>query len=369
MNKRKRVVSKSEYIIKRVLIVIGCIMAVGIILGVTAKIVTIVGRNKLTRNANTQGPTMGDDIDSALREDPIYASAWQEGWVALDGKVYEYNQDIRTFLVLGIDNAHGSKGSEYEELINGGQSDGIFLVILNPLDESIKILAVDRNTEVGIRMIKMGPDGDDAIDYGPIAIQHAYGGGGEYSCELTRDAVSKLLYNMPIHGYMSIKYTSIPAINDAVGGVTLTLPDNMDVSAVNKSWTPGATITLKGNDAYDFVHYRDVNEFESARKRLARQKLYLKTFIKQMKDKTREDITLPITVYNSIKKDVVSDITVDEIGYIASEYSGYNFNGDDIYTMEGETVLQDGDEFEHFYPDEEALRRLIIELFYKEVKE
>ena len=364
---RKKVVSRGEYIIKRVLIVIGCVLAVGVILGVTAKIVTIIGKNKLAGNANTEGPTMTEDADSELMSDPIYASNWQEGWVSLDGKIYEYNKDIRTFMVLGIDNAHGTKGTEYEELINGGQSDAIFLVILNPLDESIKILAVNRDTDVPVKMVGMLEGGGDAIDYAPIAIQHSYGGGGEYSCELTRDAVSKLLYNMPIHGYMSVKYTAVPSINDAVGGVTLTLPADMDVSAVNKSWKPGATVTLKGRDAYDFIHYRSTDEFESQRKRLERQKLYLKTFIKQMKDQTKQDIKLPVTLYNSIKGDIVSDITVDEIGYMASEYSGYSFNGDDIYTMEGETQVQD-DGYEHFYPYEDMLRELVIRLFYKEVE-
>ncbi|MBR5359903.1 MAG: hypothetical protein IK123_03340, partial [Lachnospiraceae bacterium] len=130
------------------------------------------------------------------------------------------------------------------------------------------------------------------------------------------------------------------------------------------------TITLKGQDAYDFVHYRNIEEFESQRRRLDRQKLYLKTFINKVKDKTKSDLTFPVTVYNNIKNDTVTDLTVDSISYMASEYYDYSFDGNDIYTMEGHTEIGEehyGEAFELFIPDETALRELVINLFYKEV--
>ena len=36
-----------------------------------------------------------------------------------------------------------------------------------------------------------------------------------------------------------------------------------------------------------------------------------------------------------------------------------------LLTLEGEAVM--GEEYEEFYPDEEALYRLILEVFYEEV--
>jgi LCP family protein required for cell wall assembly len=361
----RRIETRNEFIIKRVLIILGCILAVGVILVAAVKIVTIVGKNRLTKNANTEGPTLEEDINSLAKSDPLYSSDWQEGWVSLNGKVYEYNEDIRTFLILGIDNAHKSGEEDQGELTAGGQSDGIFLLIMNPVDETIKVLAVNRDTKVDVLMVGIGEDGKDVWAPANIAVQHGFGGGGAYSCELTRDAVSRLFYDIPIHGYAAINYKAIPPINDAVGGVELTLPADMDATEINKAWKPGATITLKGQDAYDFVHYRNTEEFESQRKRLNRQKLYLKTFINKVKDKTREDLTFPVTVYNNIKDETVTDLTVDSISYMASEYYDYSFDGNDIYTMEGHTEM--GDAFEMFIPDETALRELVINLFYKEV--
>ncbi|MCR5000719.1 MAG: LCP family protein [Lachnospiraceae bacterium] len=365
----RRGITRSEYILKRILIILGCILAVIVILAASVKIMTILGRSRLDKNANTTGPEIAEEEDSQMRKDPAYSTDWQEGWVSLDGRVYEYNDEIRTFLIMGIDDAHGqSDDKEVLEKTSGGQADGLFLVIINPVDESIKIMAVNRNTEVPITLANMGQDDSDAGIYdGPIAVQHAFGGGAEYSCELTRDAVSKLLFNMPIHAYMSVSYEAIPKINDAVGGVTLTIPEGMDdLLKVNSKWTAGSTITLKGQDAVDFVRKRDTEEFESARKRLSRQKLYLTRLIKQMKEETKKDITLPVSMYSKLKEYIVTDLTVDEMSYLVSDYAGYSFDGEDIYTMEGETVLKD-DGFEHFYPDEEALRAMVIQLFYKEV--
>ena len=363
----RRVVTRSEYILKRLLIIIGCLLAVGVILAGTVKIVTIVGRNRLAGNANTEGPTLTDDSESGLKTDPVYASDWQEDWISFEGKAYKYNDQIRTFLIMGIDDAHKTGEVDYGDLTAGGQADGLFLVIFNPVDETIKILAVNRDTEVDIVMVGLGENGGDKWIRSEISVQHAFGGGGEYSCELTRDAVSKLLYDMPIHGYAAVNYQAIPMINDSVGGVTLTIPDDMtDAVGVNKAWKPGTSVDLKGKDAYDFVHYRDVNVFESQRMRLARQKLYLKTFVKKMKAETKENITLPVTIFNNAKEYITSDLTVDEIGYMASEYLGYTFDEDDIYTMEGETKT-DEEDYEYFYPDEQALRELIIKLFYTEV--
>ena len=364
----RRGVTRGEYILRRILIILGCILAVIVILAATVKIMTILGRNRLNKNANTAGPSITEEEDSVMKTESVYASDWQEGWVSLDGRVYEYNDQIRTFLVMGIDDAHNqATDKEVIEKTSGGQADGLFLVIMDPVDETIKVLAVNRNTEVPITMASMGQHESDVIYDGPIAIQHAFGGGGEYSCELTRDAVSKLLFDMPIHAYMSVSYEAIPKINDAMGGVTLTIPEGMDdLLKINKNWTAGTTVTLKGSDSVAFVRQRDTEEFESARKRLARQKLYLSEFVKQMKKETKEDITFPISMYNKMKDYIVTDITVDEMSFLAAEYSGYSFDGEDIYTMEGETVLKD-EGFEHFYPDEEALRALVIRLFYKEV--
>ena len=60
-----------------------------------------------------------------------------------------------------------------------------------------------------------------------------------------------------------------------------------------------------------------------------------------------------------------TDMDINSFTYLASEASGYTFSMDNIYSLQGETVM--GTDYEEFYADEEALEDLIIQLFYEPV--
>lgn len=292
---------------------------------------------------------------------PETETVWEEGWVRHQGRVYEYNEDILTFLVMGIDKM--GEVAESKDKVSGGQSDALFLVIANPDDRSIKILAVNRDTMTDVVMYNAGEGGTSPVVTAQITVQHGFGDGKELSCELTRDAVSKLLFDLPINGYVAVNMAAIPELNDTLGGVDVTSLE--DLSKMIKGAKEGAELHLEGMDAFWYVKYRDTSVFESARGRLARQKQYLTAFIKQTIAATKQDITLPISLYGKLKKYMVTDVTTDEVAYLASELINYSFDQDAIYTIEGTTV--EGENFEEFYPDREALRDLMIRLFYQEV--
>ncbi|MFQ8841964.1 MAG: LCP family protein [Clostridium fessum] len=65
-------------------------------------------------------------------------------------------------------------------------------------------------------------DRDTAADAGVCV-----GDGREESCELTAEALSKLLFGLKIDGYFAVNMDSIPYFNDAVGGVPVTVDDEM----------------------------------------------------------------------------------------------------------------------------------------------
>ncbi|MDE5894088.1 MAG: LCP family protein, partial [Acetatifactor sp.] len=292
---------------------------------------------------------------------PQVDSTWKEGWVRYQDKIYEYNEDILTFLVMGIDKME--EVSESKDEVSGGQSDALFLVIANPDDQSIKILAVNRDTMTDIVAYDTGMEGSSPIVNAQIAAQHGFGDGKELSCELTRDAVSKLFFDLPIHGYVSVNMAAIPELNDALGGVDVTSLE--DLSKTIKGAKEGAELHLEGMDAFWYVKYRDTKVFESARGRLARQKQYLTAFMNKAIAATKKDITLPINLYGKLKQYMVTDVTTDELAYLASELVNYSFDQDAIYTMEGTTSEWNG--HEQFHPDYDALRDLMIRLFYREV--
>ncbi len=347
------------------------LLVVVVVVVVIVSIVTIVraigGRNLRDRSQVDRPNLVMEETEAqmneteAVQEETETAVVWQEGWVRYHGKIYEYNEDIITFLVMGID----VKGTvkESTSATGGGQNDANFLVIVNPDTERISILAINRDTMTEIQMYGMGENGETLKGYAQLATQHGFGDGKELSCELTRDTVSALFYDLPIHGYVAINMGAISKINDAIGGVEVTILE--DLTVFKKAWTEGTTVTLKGEDAFKYVHDRDTKVFESNRGRLARQKQYLTAFISKLKSEMKEDITIPITLYHELSKYMVTDITADEVVYLTGELLNYSVDGDAIYTLEGTTQM--GEKYEEFYPDKEALKDLMITLFYQEV--
>lgn len=294
----------------------------------------------------------------ALSEEDAYT--WQEGWVKYHDTVYEYNEDIMTFLVMGIDK--DSDAVKVAEGTDGGQADALFLVVMNPQDKSIKIIGINRNTMTDIDLY------DEEGSYvtttkAQIAVQHGFGDGMEESCEYQRKAVANLFYNLPIHGYAAVNMSAISTINDAVGGIKVTVLE--DMTAIDADLVKDAQVHLIGDEAFWYVKYRDTETFGSADMRLKRQEQYLDGFISAAKRAVKKDVSVVLDLYQAIAKQMVTDISLDEALYLASVVSDYRFDADCFYTLEGETVM--GEQFEEFYPDEDALYELIINTFYKEI--
>ena len=284
---------------------------------------------------------------------------WQEGDVRYQGVHYRYNPDILTFLFLGID-----KKTEVRAVkngIDGGQADTLFLLVLNPHTEKISVIGIPRDTMTEIDIY--GKDGRfERTEVLQICLQHGYGDGAASSCERTVKAVSNLFYGLPIGGYCAVNMGAIGSINDAVGGVEVTALEDIPKSKIKK----GDTVLLKGNQAYEYLHNRDVKTAASAEARLERQKQYVIAYAKKATEMMKKDITLPLTLYQSLTKYMVTDLSVDEISYLATNLSAYTFDGGDMSSLEGEVKLGN-DRFEEFYADEQALYELILKVFYEEV--
>lgn len=346
---------------KKLLATIICELAVLIaILGVAFQIIRTVGKNSLLSHAESVRPEL-----SLVKAQEVLTQEeeqkWQEGWVKYEGKIYAYNEDIMTFLFMGIDKRNDVK--EVAEGTNGGQADALFLAVMDPHTKTIKVIGINRNTMTDI---------DIYNEYGAyvttqkaqIAVQHGFGNGMEESCEYQRKAVAKLFYNLPIHGYAAINMSAIPTINDSVGGVDITVLE--DLTKKDPMLVEGNEVHLEGESAYIYLRERDVTEFASADRRLARQKQYLNAFINKAKEAAKKDISVALDLYKSITPQMVTDVSLDEVTYLAPILSDYQFDSDSFYMIEGETVM--GEQFEEFYADEDALYELILNVFYEEVK-
>ncbi len=319
-----------------------------------------VGKNHLYHKVTAQQPVLesaaGEEILTKEEEEK-----WQEGWVKYEGEVYTYNEEILTFLIMGID-----KQSDVEEVAegtDGGQADALFLVVLNPKDKSIKVVGVNRNTMTDIEIY------DDHGEYvstvkSQLAIQHGFGNGMEESCEYQKKAVANLFYQLPIHGYAAVNMSAVATINDAVGGVDVMVP--ADMAGFTEDFVEGSEVHLTGENAFWYVKYRDTDVFGSADMRLERQKLYLNNFIEAARQAVNKNISVVVDLYQAVRKQMVTDISLDEVVYLAPVLTDYEFTGDNFYMLQGETVM--GEQYEEFYPDEDAMFQMILDIFYEKVQ-
>lgn len=326
-------------------------------------IVGAIGKANLRSNVIAAPKLENAPVVIELQPTEEESAGWKEGWVKYNGQIYAYNEDILTFLVMGIDKNRDVK--EVEEGTNGGQADALFLVVLNPHDNSLSVIGINRNTMTDISVY------DDNGAYvntikAQIAVQHGFGNGVEESCEYQVNAVQHLFYEMPVHGYAAINMSAIGPLTDMVGGVDVVALE--DIKSGNSTVIKeGEEVHLEGDLAFAYIHNRDTKEFGSADHRLERQKQFITTYLQKVKQKTKEDIGFPISVYQSIAPQTVTSLTVDEMTYLVSIAKDYSFNENYLYTLKGET--KQGDVFEEFYVDETDLFELILKVFYEPVEQ
>lgn len=287
------------------------------------------------------------------------AEKWQEGTISYQGKNYHYNQKIRTYLLMGVDKE--GPAEEAEENTAGGQSDAMFLVVLDAGKKELSVISINRNT-----MTKISTIDQDGAKQGEvtaqICTQHGFGDGMHLSCAKTAEAVSYLFYNIPISGYVSMNMDAMPKLNDAVGGVEVEVLEDITVPSRGVDLKAGEKVVLNGEEAYCYLRSRDLGEFDSATSRLRRQEQFIDGFLKKLKTALSGDTQKAAEIYNSVSEYLVTNM---DFLNLVSELMDYEYEDSRMYTVPGETVM--GKEFEEFYPDEAALYDLIIRVFYEEI--
>ena len=235
-------------------------------------------------------------------------------------------------------------------------------------NQSIKIIGINRNTMTDIDIY------DDYGRYqttalGQVALQHSFGDGMEESCEYQVKAVSNLFHQLPIHGYAAINMSAISTINDqgggvdVVGGVDVTVLE--DLTKYDKKLKKGARVHLEGDTAFHYIKSRDIYISGSNNSRLERQRQYINSFINAARVKCRENSSAAVELFTAIGNKMVTNISADEISYLAPFLVSYQFDMDNIVTIDGET--KKNGKFEEFYADENSLYEAIIEVFYEKV--
>ena len=285
----------------------------------------------------------------------------EEKILEFDGETYILKENVETFLVLGLD--------KYDENIisdsynNNQQADFLMLMVFDHDAKTYSTIHINRDTMVEVDVLGVAGDVIGTQNK-QIALSHTYGKGGSISNSNTAKAVSKLLCGVKIRHYMSLTLDSIPLMNELVGGVTLEVLDDFTgvegVEGVEKL-IKGETITLTPELAQLYVQHRKELEDSTNATRMERQRQYLEAMRVQIEEKIETDnefLTQTVIKMADYMESDCSSTRLQEIGKKMQEYEFVQIND-----IKGESKVGKGGHME-FYPDENDLKRVVIDLFY-----
>ncbi len=101
--------------------------------------------------------------------------------------------------------------------------------------------------------------------------------------------------------------------------------------------------------------------------RMGRQKQYIEAVRPVLYEKCKAQEDYPLELYDELSDVMYTDITKKQISKIAKAVLKNENLGE--FVIEGETVYDEGYDWEIFHPDEDSLAEVVIELFYDRVEE
>lgn len=278
--------------------------------------------------------------------------------VTYQGRNYMYNNSLTTILLMGVDKTD-EQLSTATGFRNGGQSDYLVLMIINSTDKTVEWLPIDRDTMTEIQTL--GILGNAAgTKTAQICLAHGFGDGKEQSCEFTVQAVETLLLSADVDFYISFDLTAIQKLNEVVGGVEVTLQD--DLSMLDPAMVKGATLTLQGKQAEYFVRSR-MNVGEGTNEeRMKRQAVYMDAFRVKLISMIKQDTKSINSIFDQLENYVITDMKRGRMINEANRAKDYQqLNG---LAITGEhTIGTDG--FMEFHPNIQALEALVVETFFE----
>lgn len=309
--------------------------------------------------------TPGSDPGSANSEEAEmgdYLVDLSQDMVTWNGKTYRRNTYIHTILCLGIDRTDDMVGTR--EPGEAGQSDGIYLIAQDTVRNQIKILMIPRDTMTRIVITdKNNQELGTRVDH--LNIAYGYGDGEKLSCDLAKRAVTNLLQGIPIDRYMAVDIVVLSKLNDAVGGVTVTIPtDGMEKR--DPAFVKGTQVTLHGDQAEAFIRYRDIERDNSALFRMNQHKEYMEQFFKAVKQKSKEDSQIVTNMFDMIQDYMQTDMPKNEYMKIAIDVLGSGNLGDDNFRMIP-GVGTATDTYDEFHANIQQMIPILLQMFYREV--
>jgi len=182
---------------------------------------------------------------------------------------YQVSQPLN-ILVMGFGSQPGA--IETSDRVFNRPSDAILLLRLDPIDKSVRVLSIPRDSQVVI----------PGIGLAKISLANNIGGSA-----LAARMVSRTLNNVPIDGYVRITTNGLRELVELLGGVEVFVPQRISsenaIQQVNIDLEPGWQ-TLNGEQAEQFARFSDAHGGDIAR--IQRQQALLQALCDRLTNPT-----------------------------------------------------------------------------------
>ena len=265
--------------------------------------------------------------------------------ISYNGEEAALRSYLTVYLIIGTDK-YSEEVKDWAAYYNYEMADFQLLAFADRKNGTVQFLPLNRDTMCDVPWLSV--DGKvGGTDYEQLAYDHSYGFGGEDSCENAVRTVENLCFGLPIDHYIKFTMDSIAAINDAVGGVTVTIEE--DMTGTDPAFAAGATLTLSGEQAESFVRARRSVGDGLNSSRMLRQEQYLNAYIEKAKQLASQDEDFITDSIISLGDSIRSDMTVEGLSEFASALSEYEISS--LGSPNGEYSYSEKTGYMEFYVD------------------
>lgn len=271
-----------------------------------------------------------------------------------NGQTYAHQElNYTTLLFIGVDKS--SLGSS--NVRGGGQADFLLLMTIDRENKEVDLLQLDRDTITAVQVYGVfgNPAGSRDMQ---ICLSYAFGTDPQKGCANTVRAVSDFLGGIPIDGYVALDLDGMSILNDALGGVTVTLTE--DFSDLDPAMKAGETIRLQGKQAEYFLRTRKTVGDGTNAQRMNRQEVFIRNAATLLNERMSADANFVGTLMNLLRDHLVTGC--DDVWLINQAYTALKYTRTEPARIAGEHCIG-SDGFVEFHPDRDALMDYIVSTF------
>ena len=300
-------------------------------------------------------------MESNEKPEPIFGSLEGRFESAItmehEGKTLHYREnEITNYLIIGVDKSDVSQVTGHQ---HGGQADFLVVLSIDRIRRTVTPVMLDRDAMVEMKTYGVfgHPAGSRVMQ---LCLAQAYSGVNIPGSVNTVQTVQKLLQGVVINHYVVLDMTAIPLVNDAIGGVEVTLKD--DFTVYDPAMVKGATLRLMGEQAEFFVRGRMTVADGTNASRMARQQQYLSGMLEQFRRTVKGNQHRLNQVLDAVRGHMASDASDNTLLHDVNAYDDYQWQP--LKTLSGEHAIDEYG-FAEFWVDEAALKDMVAEVWFQ----